>query len=990
MKILFLHLSDIHLEKKEYDKLQLFKSIDFFNEEQFSQVDYITLLFTGDLTQRGDIEQFKMVNNLIHYLKKEITKYFPAVSINILAVPGNHDVFFQEGIDGRKANYENDLNKEDYNEENNKLINYFNFCKSNNMKIVKGIEKYLVKYSDDFSIEFLLINSAIFSGFNQQDYGKHKLTNNDILKFYSKNNSNCSIALMHHFINWFEPDTKNLLNDALKSRCQILFVGHDHNFSMAKESDSFGISTLTVHGGALHERNNKESYFNIAILDTQNALFKVYNLTWNQRNKIYVSKLIQTSLIDLTKGHKDFILTDEKRKYINNLLVNKDLSIDSVYIFPDMVITFKDDKNNVSEKLISTFDSFYEEILKYNIIDVSGDQFGGITSLGKYIFKHYYYKTDIVPLFLDALELSKSSILKWEKNGVEDYYGECCIEKYKQLSKQQKLLIIDNFHFINKKVANDVLNYFQEKYEKILLLNKETISSNLAEEVITNLENENSFINVKILSLRKRKRRQLIYNACKVENPTLDEALVYDKVNDIDNYLDIETSFIKFNPELVTNLTIRYLNCRDRSKVDVFKDVFISSIVEKVKNGFSDIEDVDLGMIILSRLAYESYTRREYPFMRSLIDEVISDYQKEYGGNFDFDKIYDLLLKTSIIRKMRDNKVSFMSVNHFAYFIAREIQRLKGENSDDKMLDSIIMNACQGINGDILLYFALLENNANFGIELCKKSISNLDDIPELTINDLKQLLNFDVSVKPILDEKENEKRQLSSDEKIEREEEIEIENIQNVNFFEDELDPEDIKVYNALTYLNLNCKIISNFYRRLKIEQKKVFIKEIYSQPNKILNLILFSLLDSYKIERDEVVNFLSEKMGWTTQKSQKFYDDLYIWVTLKTIIDLYETTVTISNSRQNIDDLIDFDCENNDLKEVLKLIFTEKKKDKQKFYNALIKMYKEKNNKLIRSLIIKIFNEYIVSNKVRITYKEQAVIKALKLNSTNFIDNR
>ena len=91
MKILFLHLSDAHF--KENTKIRNINIQAMVNGlKQIDRFDECVLVFSGDIAQSGERNQYKVAEYFIGTLVKQIKEsYLPNKRILTLIVPGNHD-----------------------------------------------------------------------------------------------------------------------------------------------------------------------------------------------------------------------------------------------------------------------------------------------------------------------------------------------------------------------------------------------------------------------------------------------------------------------------------------------------------------------------------------------------------------------------------------------------------------------------------------------------------------------------------------------------------------------------------------------------------------------------------------------------------------------------------------------------------------------------------------------------------------------------------
>ena len=92
MKVLFLHIGDMHIKDRNgVNSFQISKVVDTLNS--FSGFDKVVLIVAGDIAQSGTSDQYHHAGHLIGQLISAIKKRFKYKDkIDVLCVPGNHDL----------------------------------------------------------------------------------------------------------------------------------------------------------------------------------------------------------------------------------------------------------------------------------------------------------------------------------------------------------------------------------------------------------------------------------------------------------------------------------------------------------------------------------------------------------------------------------------------------------------------------------------------------------------------------------------------------------------------------------------------------------------------------------------------------------------------------------------------------------------------------------------------------------------------------------
>lgn len=270
------------------------------------------MIITGDLVGKASHENYSLVTKILNSIKKEIQDKYNK-KIQVIAVPGNHDMRYATDEIASKSDT---VNKIDYDieikYELDRLNDYRNFCNANFIPYVELVKNHVVNYSNDFSVEYVLMNSAVFTRFKHTDYGKHYLPPEELHRIGKPTIADVKIGLIHHTLPWFEPESKMALTNLIRDNVQILFLGHEHDFCISQNTvDENNFEITNVNGGALYERNSSQSFFNICVLDSKKSIFTIYKANGTLGKTPYKISEISSTPVNLSKGNKKFKLNKE-------------------------------------------------------------------------------------------------------------------------------------------------------------------------------------------------------------------------------------------------------------------------------------------------------------------------------------------------------------------------------------------------------------------------------------------------------------------------------------------------------------------------------------------------------------------------------------------------------------------------------------------------------------------------------------------------------
>lgn len=322
MKILFLHLSDAHL--KQDTKLSEINTNAIVNSlSQMGEVDEYVLVFSGDIANSGNINEYKVAGTMLGRILKGINdKYYErSKQIKTLIVPGNHDNLVKNLLRKREeiVGYYNDKKTDShYYEDLAELDNFYCFANRNGCYLHnKNIEVKVLKF-DSFTIKVNLINSAPFSLLKSEngDKGLHYIPNREISKLDFESQENYTISIMHHGPEWFSDETKKALYNKLYESTDLLFVGHEH-FSL-NETKIVNGKQIDISSGVALYGTNTEHGFNALILDTSNAALVGHKFVYNGRiYKPSSEPVIKNENISFKSKYK-FTHTSDYKKYLES------------------------------------------------------------------------------------------------------------------------------------------------------------------------------------------------------------------------------------------------------------------------------------------------------------------------------------------------------------------------------------------------------------------------------------------------------------------------------------------------------------------------------------------------------------------------------------------------------------------------------------------------------------------------------------------------
>lgn len=487
MKLLLLHLSDIHIKDDKNPALNRYKEIGSTVISIAPEVSVIFIVITGDIAYSGIKEEYILatafINNLINHIQQ--SSNVSSIPIHVLMVPGNHDGEFKSSGNARNGTIDN-VRKEGENYIDDGVIalctepqnQYFEFERQfsgDNLVLNDPLWKEYLFNIDGQSIRFSAINASWMSQVPEVQ-GKLVLP---IRKYSSVINEDASIkiALLHHPLNWYAQETYHPLRDLCRLNYQIVMTGHEHLNSTYITTDNEGYQTTNLEAGALVAHDGKSSVFSIITVDMNKQHFAVEEFVWvksmyeptngpaiwNSYMPLPISRPNKFQISDFMKEKLESLGATFYHPHLDSL------HLSDVFVYPDLLeVDSNDDQNeNVNSSILSKELENLEKVL------ILGEEQFGKSSLLSHLYKQYH-NANYVPILLDAHELKSATEDQFSRiinRNFEVQYGKDHLNKYLQTDYNKKIALVDNIDKLGVRgdILARVVNHLNKHFKFLIL-----------------------------------------------------------------------------------------------------------------------------------------------------------------------------------------------------------------------------------------------------------------------------------------------------------------------------------------------------------------------------------------------------------------------------------------------------------------------------------------------------------------------------------------
>ncbi|MFY0762187.1 metallophosphoesterase [Metabacillus dongyingensis] len=899
MKVGIIQLSDIHIKSNNDEIITKSSDICASVRNNIVHLDSIFICISGDVAYSGSLEEYIVSLDFLESIQNSLEEYTKK-HIPIMVIPGNHDCDFSNEKEGsiRKLIMDNYLqnvwNPVELDNEKVQILtkvqeNYFEFRNNLFYRLKDNIlydHPLLTRMKfeiDKKSIIFNLFNSSWFSELRERPGQMYYPSNHFDFEF-DRETGSINVSLIHHPLHWLHPDNARPFKKMVEKNTDILLSGHEHDSTLTLVTHPNHYDTQHIEGAALQENGIENSHFNLIILDINEMSNKVIEFKWNGKLYSQISDSGWLSIKDKNITNSKLNLNNEFRNHLKNPGApyrhpkKQEILLDDLYIYPDVKeILVSDGKQEVSN--IKNIQTVFKEITKEEQWIIIGDKKSGKSTLCKILFRDFFEK-GVFPILFNGNDISNTNIDRFRnklKDKIEKQYSENQIEKYLQLNRNQKVLIIDDWHKcrLNTNHKNQLLESLHKEFEFIIITANElyNISEHFTHKII-----ENSEIAIKKFEIQEfgySLRSDLInkWNLLGQEHFIEEEDLI--KLNDkTENMMNsvIGKNYVPRYPffliVILQGLPIGAAEFQLRNSTNGFYyELIINQALTKIQVKNQEIDAI-----------YNYIKHLAFYFFEQKIEEITVDdlrsFHVEFCKKFDlthsFDEYVDKLCQASILEEHSGNYYVFMYPYIYYYFVALYL----AHNIEKEEIKNKITIMCKKIYydefADILMFLTHLSKDSLILEQLLVVAKSIFEDVQEVRLeNDVEALNELYKTIPELVlhntEVKDNRSRILK--------EKDEIHNNNNNNFeqdkiweynFDENMD-EQLDLLSQLNYgvkaIELIGQVLKNYYGSIEGPKKIELCEQAYFLGLRTLSVFIEKLVEDKDYLVIELKKVIEEK---------------------------------------------------------------------------------------------------------------------------------
>ncbi|MCX7070785.1 MAG: metallophosphoesterase [Gammaproteobacteria bacterium] len=415
MKLVIIHLSDIHVKSEQDWILQESARIASSIFVAARSADAIVLAVTGDLTFSATTKQFEIVEKFLRSISGAIEAEAKR-PVAIVLVPGNHDCTLSAVDELRDIAIEHIL-KNPTATVSEKLIQTCTSVQQNFRSLEARLTQHAqVVFEDalwreytldigEYKVRLSALNVSWMSRIKEQP-GQLAFP---IERYEQHLRAECSarIAMLHHPLNWYCQATYHPLRKNILAHSTLLLSGHEHYPSIHVSEDEEQNRCVTLEGGSLQPHGDGGSgQFSVLEIDLSASSVSEQRL---QISKSGVSEGVRTTKV-LTAA-KPYVQAFELTATFEAVLMDcggrfvhpdKDrITIDDLFVDPYVLDASDDSDDPAMLPAMATLEGAPDR----SRLIVFGDEKAGKSTLLLQNFKRLH-SAGSVPIYIRALDIN--------------------------------------------------------------------------------------------------------------------------------------------------------------------------------------------------------------------------------------------------------------------------------------------------------------------------------------------------------------------------------------------------------------------------------------------------------------------------------------------------------------------------------------------------------------------------------------------------------
>jgi hypothetical protein len=500
MKLLIVHISDIHLRETRNPSVPKFAFVSQALQNEEVNLAGVLVVISGDIAYSGTAEEYKIALECLGRLGEDLRQKTNVPEVRFIFVPGNHDCDFKNAgstretiINAIRKGISAPIDSGMIELCSNVQAEFFQFRDSfpngptRNESLVYW--EYLWE-KDGCKVLFRCFNTAWLSQLHEQQGGlffpEAYLSDSE-----PQTKADYYIAVFHHPYNWFPAATYRQFRAHIEKTSDLILTGHEHEPDHYQKYTFRGEVNEYLEGAVFQEMDHPErAGFHAIYIDLASQRQRIVGFSW--QNGMFVPAEHGDGWAAYKRGSRtgvrDFVLSEDFGRWLDDPgamfshpVKQGDLTLSDIFVFPNLKEFRINDKNEfIYGSLVEGRDLLKTLGAKPRAL-IFGRQQAGKTTLAKVLFRNFYYK-GLTPVLVSAHDITQSQLdlHKFEELVESEFqrqYNNPLLPKFQQLDRDKTFLLIDDFDHarLNPKGRLKLLRTLEARYDRIFVFADDVI-----------------------------------------------------------------------------------------------------------------------------------------------------------------------------------------------------------------------------------------------------------------------------------------------------------------------------------------------------------------------------------------------------------------------------------------------------------------------------------------------------------------------------------
>jgi len=890
MQLLLLHLSDIHFKesKGQNPVLSSPEQIAAAATSIAPSAHYCFVVVTGDIAFSGKREEYAFADKFFSKLRDYLRSRLPECDPYFVLVPGNHDCDFSQSDRVRELVVSKltpgDFDEDIYSKCTEVQSNYENFAipwRAERAQLGRVSKLYWQEMHDlpGGTVEFRLMNSAWMS--TEKERQGRLLFPVELLRSDEDVSPAASliVTILHHPYNWFEATNARDLRNEVEATSDIILTGHEHEGDFYRRDRVTGERTEYLEGLVLQDSANPQiSLFNVLVIDLDELTQEVHTFSWGRSGR-YEPQGIPLC-IDFQRNRyrlqNEFLLNDTFKEFLKDPEApfthpeKERILLDDLFVYPDLRQLNLPGEEAEWPAAVVHGDQMLDFVLNHRHVLLIGSEKCGKTALSKVLFQDLR-RSGFVPIYVSGSEFkgyTESSVSSTVELSFEKIYASPDINALRQLEREKKAIIVDDFHKsrANARGRDLIINTLESLFGIVVLLGNEQLRF---DDLIAEREEEPAiwhFIQCEILPFGHLRKADLVEKWYFLgRRYTHDEGELSRRAVQAEKTVSLllGNNFIPSYPIFIL-VILQQMEARTPVKITPasgsYGFIYESFLTIALARSSRLDVDLDTQYNYLSEFAYLLFTKR----VESIgIDDAVDWHQwycKEYSVDLDFEKILSAFCEALVLCK-DDNTVSFRYPAMYYYFAGRYFS--------DHINEEVIRDHISGMSGrlhhtesaNVLMFLCYLSRDPFILSSILEASRNFFSPYPECDLAEDTEFLKDLITDIPqlVLDSSHPDERRRKLLAVKDELEPVQVEEEEHKATSYELIDSdlqEHLQINVAFKTIQILGQVLRNFPGSLKGTQKLELAEESYSLGLRTLKF----MFDAIEAHKEDLVQFLVE----------------------------------------------------------------------------------------------------------------------------------